>query len=436
MSQIQAQHAADLSNGPYSIHIRETISSRYIQGHFICPNTMRNFEEICALHNQGKIKQIRCTSLKIGCFHDEYYKAELIRYLTNSPLDQKENFPDWIKLLNGETITIKNNSISVKTTSMNFTHLESFITSILGMLSFPLHFMNCIADFSIEKDSISMENFKEIFQDSYAFDEFERTSHRYAFDIKFNYLIKLRKPVLPSKSLQKYSQSLRGASSINFAQIIRDILDNPGKIGFSKNDGKIYLKPQSLEEASEYFCKRYSRSHRLRLRDLLKISNPLYESLTKNGVIKIGRTKLRMEFSQFLSDSDFKYRFQKFHTAIGMVNTGIQELDQSGGTTSLRQALDYININNFGTFNEFSIDPELFTLHWKKHSNAVKKIFQCLSQAFDTAAKTIQETSLENHSQAEAIQLLKNKILSDPFLYSDDPDEIISDFANQLISGI
>lgn len=438
----------DIVDGPYHIQKRLHLTSLYIKQHFGTNTRERNFEKVWDLFSNGKLQLFNADILKLDyAFESDEYKEALLQHIVSEPYSQKEHLPNWVKLINGQTISIKNNRISVTTTDMNFSNLEKFVHAILNLQKFYGTFMDREAKIEVDFSSVSVSNMKDYFQDNYFFDEFERQSKRYTFDINFNLSVTLKKAVTPNKSLKKYSQALNGINSRNYIQIICDALEYPGKFSYAPESQKIFLKPVNYEEACDYFVKRLNRSKRLNLKDFIEQSNHKSKHLFKLGhfqkTVKIEQPRAAFHYTNVLVFLDASYPFynsnykdvfsKTYHTIIDVCNA-IEQFNSTGDATHISNLQRYFN--NDRTVGSVYLNIKAFLKTNKQTQNSIQQIFNDFKDILHSASQVLAINTPEASVQTAFITYLRDKIALDPISYIDDKDEIISDFAKVLLSGI
>lgn len=440
----------DLTKGPFKIIKKENVTSLYIKQHFGFDCKERNLEKMWDKSVNGKCPP----PLKDPCRLEfangvDEYKEALLKQLVTEPYSQKKLIPGWLKFFAGETVPIENNVIRVTTTSMNYTNLENFIACILNLQNFNDCFLKKEATIEVDWNSIEIKNMREIFCNHYFFDDFERQSHRYFFEIHFKLLVTLKTPVTPSSSLKKYSQSLKGPTSDNYVQILCDAAEYPGKFAYSTKTQKIYLKPQSFEEAADYFRKRFNRSRRLTLRDVFLITHQKCSNLLKDNEYTItkdyNRSKnkfrffpeviLLLDFSRINIYGNYKVPFNNLKNKVDRLLKALDEFSKEGTLTLFTQQNRRERANYLHSFSSIHVDKELFTTYKDKYFDKVHQIFRDLQESFENISKIINDPSQDSCTQSTFVALIQKNIANDPLSYVDDKDEIIADFANALLNG-
>lgn len=372
-----------------------------------------------------------------------YYRTRLLNYLVQGFQNPVETIPEMIRLLNGETIRIPGNRIMVTTTAMNFSSLEKLVTHYLHFVTMPSTILDSKADFSVAFDTVKIENYQEIFDTKYYFfDKFEVNNNRYSFDIVFDLNVKLTEPIRPSKTLKKYANSLKGSDSTHFLQIIRDIIEHPGKIAYSIDNNKLYLKPKSFEEAANYFCKRYARSHRFRLFSLFGLGNLKCPKVTKTGLCNIWKKVpsqsstliFHLDLGHFLNRTLFKENFKNLQEQVDTSYKLIQKYRQSN---NIQPLVDFFGDEGNYSFLYASLYINAKALHENRdlYLDRIETILLDLKNGLQQVAEMIHMEKIDCHPQLVATQMLQKQIAMDPTSYIEDENEIISEYANILITG-
>lgn len=421
----------DINHGPFGIHQTLYVVSRYVNRIFDLHDKERNFETAYDKYKKGEIKiNYSEKALTEVFFLVKEYMDMLLTNLSKNPHETKSKIPNWLEFLMRKTITIEDSRITVYTSSLNFTNIESFVTKLLDFLVLPTTFMGHEAEFKIDYSSIRIENMTTVTGENYFYDDFERLGDRYKFDICFN-LFLTSKDIFPFDiKLKRYKTPVNAEASENFEQIIQDMLLNPGSLTYSAESQTVYLTPITLKDAEEMFCRRHINRRRLSFGDLLRVANP--QILPQHA--RLSRLiYLNQEIGT--ADDHFPGLFLQLQTHTRQYIDALNQFLLGNHEPLLQLSLKTAP-NSLWYRNTVQIKADQLL---KRNSKTIKKVLQYFLDLQDTLEninKRAEEIGGSSPYRTLLTKMQCERILEDPLSYVDDKDDIISELANVLLTGI